>query len=63
MPDPDEKPRERETMGFERPMNLVWLALLFIVTGALWSLRAAVILLVVLIAATVIGMLVRRGKT
>lgn len=61
MPD-EQNPRERETMGFERPLNLLWLALLFIVTGALWSWRAALVLLVLLVAATTIGMLLRRGN-
>ena len=61
--DPRNAREQRERMGFERPMNVVWLALLFVATGALWSWRAAVVLLVLLIAATTIGMLVRRGKT
>jgi hypothetical protein len=58
----EREPKGRETMGFERPMNFVWLALLFVATGALWSWRAAVILLVLLIAATVIGGRLRRDK-
>lgn len=61
--DPERDSKARETMGFERPMNLLWLALLFVGTWALWSWRAAAILLVLLIAATAIGMRLRRGKT
>ena len=60
---PEREKGPRETMGFERPMNLVWLALLFLATWALWSWRAALVLLVLLVAATAIGMRLRRGKT
>ena len=61
--DTEQNSKERETMGFERPMNLLWLALLFAATWAMWSWRAALILLVLLIAATAIGVRLRRGKT
>jgi hypothetical protein len=50
-------------MGFERPMNLLWLLLLFAATWAFWSLRAALVLLVLLIAATLIGMRIRRKQS
>jgi hypothetical protein len=61
--EPEREKGPRETMGFERPMNLVWLALLFVGTWALWSWQAALVLLVLLIAATAIGVRLRRGKT
>jgi hypothetical protein len=64
MPDDiEQNPKPRERMGFERPMNFVWLLLLFAATWALWSWQAAVILLMLLIAATAIGVKLRRGKT
>jgi hypothetical protein len=61
--DPDPQHAPRQTMGFERPMNLLWLLLLFAATWAFWSLRAALVLLVLLIAATLIGMRIRRKQS
>jgi len=60
--EPSAHQKPRETMGFERPLNLLWLALLFLATWALWSFRAASILLLLLIAATITGMLLRRRR-
>ena len=51
-----------EIMGFARPMNALWLALLFAVTWAFWSLRAALMLLGLLIIATVVSVLLRRNQ-
>jgi hypothetical protein len=48
-------------MGYARPMNALWLAILFFFTWALWSLRAAVILLVLMIVATILGIVFRRS--
>jgi hypothetical protein len=42
-------------------MNALWLAILFFFTWALWSLRAAVILLVLMIVATILGVVFRRS--
>ncbi|MGB8541405.1 MAG: hypothetical protein WCD49_07180 [Candidatus Acidiferrales bacterium] len=53
--------KRAEIMGYMRPMNALWLALLFFFTWALWSLRAAVILLVLMIVATILGIVFRRG--
>ena len=50
-----------EIMGYARPMNALWLALLFLVTWALWSLRAALILLGLMIATTILGVIFRRS--
>ncbi len=62
----DPKPSEpidkrAEIMGYARPMNALWLAILFFFTWALWSLRAAVILLVLMIVATILGVVFRRS--
>jgi len=50
-------------MGFERPLNALWLALLFVATWALWSLRAAAILLGLMILATIAGVWLRRKNS
>jgi hypothetical protein len=50
-----------EIMGYARPMNALWLALLFLVTWALWSLRAALILLGLMIVLTILGIVFRRS--
>lgn len=63
MAETERNPKQRETMGFERPMNLVWLALLFVGTWAMWSWQAAAILLGLFIAATAIGARFGRDKT
>jgi hypothetical protein len=47
-------------MGYARPMNALWLAVLFAATWAFWSLSAAFILLGLLIAATVLGFFFRK---
>ena len=61
-PKPSEPSEKRaEIMGYARPMNALWLALLFLVTWALWSLRAALILLGLMIVATILGMVFRRS--
>ena len=62
----DPKPRElsdkrAEIMGYARPMNALWLAILFFATWALWSLRAAAILLGLMIVATILGIVFRRS--
>lgn len=53
--------KRAEIMGYARPMNAFWLALLFLVTWALWSLRAALILLGLMIVATILGIVFRRN--
>ena len=64
----EEEPKRRESgdkraeiMGYARPMNALWLAILFFVTWALWSLRAAAILLGLMIVATILGIVFRRS--
>jgi hypothetical protein len=52
--------KRAEIMGYARPMNALWLAILFFVTWALWSLRAAAILLGLMIVATILGIVFRR---
>ena len=49
-------------MGFARPMNALWLALLFAATWAFWSLRAAFVLLGLLIVATILSFVFRRNQ-
>jgi hypothetical protein len=49
-------------MGFARPMNALWLALLFAATWAFWSLRAALVLLGLLIVATIASVLLRSNQ-
>ena len=53
--------KRAEIMGYARPVNALWLAILFFVTWALWSLRAAAILLGLMIAATILGIVFRRS--
>ncbi len=62
-PEPTENQKPRETMGFERPLNALWLALLFVATWAVWSLRAAAILLGLMIVATIAGVWLRRKNS
>jgi hypothetical protein len=54
--------KRQEMMGFARPMNALWLALLFAATWAFWSLRAALVLLGLLIVATVVSFLFRSNQ-
>jgi hypothetical protein len=60
--EPERDDKKSEIMGFARPMNVLWLALLFAVTWAFWSLRAALILLGLLIAATILGVFLRKNQ-
>jgi len=50
-------------MGYMRPMNALWLGLLFVATWLMWSLRAALILLGLMIAATILGVILRRPQS
>jgi hypothetical protein len=66
----DEEPKRTESsdkraeiMGYMRPMNALWLALLFVATWLMWSLRAALILLGLMIAATILGVILRRPES
>jgi hypothetical protein len=52
-----------EIMGYMRPMNALWLGLLFVATWLMWSLRAALILLGLMIAATILGVILRRPQS
>jgi hypothetical protein len=62
-PKPSEPSDKRaEIMGYARPMNALWLAILFFATWALWSLRAAAILLGLMIVATILGIIFRRSS-
>ena len=49
-------------MGFQRPLNILLLVVLFIATCFLWSLRSAAILLGLLVVATLISVWARRKK-
>ena len=60
--EPGDGEKRPEMMGFARPMNALWLALLFAATWAFWSLRAALVLLGLLIVATVVSMLLRSNQ-
>jgi len=57
----DQKPAE--TLGFQRPLNILLLIVLFIATTFLWSFRAAAMLLGLLIVATLISVWVRKKKS
>jgi len=57
----NEKPPE--TMGFQRPLNILLLIALFMATAFLWSLRAAILLLGLLLVATLLSVWVRRKKS
>ena len=52
-----------ETLGFQRPLNILLLIVLFIATAFLWSLRVAAILLCLLIVATLISVWMRKKKS
>ncbi len=60
--EPGGSEKRPELMGFARPMNALWLALLFAATWAFWSLRAALVLLGLLIVATVVSVLLRSNQ-
>jgi hypothetical protein len=60
--DPGRDDKKSEIMGFARPMNALWLALLFAATWAFWSLRAALVLLGLLIVATILSFVFRRNQ-
>jgi hypothetical protein len=60
--DPGRDGKKPEIMGFARPMNALWLALLFAATWAFWSLRAALVLLGLLILATILSFVFRRNQ-
>jgi hypothetical protein len=60
--DPSRDDKKSEIMGFARPMNALWLALLFAATWAFWSLRAALVLLGLLIVATILSFVFRRNQ-
>jgi hypothetical protein len=57
----DQKPAE--TLGFQRPLNILLLIVLFIATTFLWSLRVAAILLALLVVATLISVWMRKKKS
>lgn len=54
--------KKRELMGYERPLNAVWIALLIAATWIFWSFRAAAVLFGLFVAATVVGIWVQRRK-
>ena len=60
--EPGRDGKKSEIMGYARPMNALWLALLFAATWAFWSLRAAFVLLGLLIAATILGFFFRKKQ-
>jgi hypothetical protein len=57
----DEK-KPKTIMGYERPLNALWIALLIVATWIFWSLRAAAILFTLFVAATVVGIWSQRRK-
>ena len=57
----NEKPPE--TMGFQRPLNILLLIVLFTATAFFWSLRAAILLLGLLLVATLLSVWLRRKKS
>jgi hypothetical protein len=60
-PSRNEKPPE--TMGFQRPLNILLLIVLFMATTFLWSLRVAILLLGLLVVATLLSVWARRKKS
>jgi hypothetical protein len=60
---PESSDKRAEIMGYMRPMNALWLGLLFVATWLMWSLRAALILLGLMIAATILGVILRRPQS
>ena len=62
-PQPSQNEKPAETLGFQRPLNILLLIVLFIATAFLWSLRVAAILLALLIVATLISVWMRKKKS
>jgi hypothetical protein len=62
-PQPNQNEKPAETLGFQRPLNILLLIVLFIATTFLWSLRVAAILLALLIVSTLISVWVRKKKS
>jgi hypothetical protein len=60
--EPGRSDKKSEIMGYARPMNALYLALLFAATWAFWSLRAALILLGLLIVATALSVFLRKNQ-
>lgn len=60
--EPGHDDKRSEIMGYMRPMNALWLALLFAVTWATWSLRVALILLGLLVVSTFLAVRLRRDR-
>jgi hypothetical protein len=58
----DRHEKRREAMGYERPLNAVWIALLVVATWIFWSFRAAAILFGLFVTATLVGVWVQRRK-
>ncbi len=59
--EPAREDKRSEIMGYMRPMNAFWLALLFAATWAFWSLRAALISLGLLVVSTLLTLRFRRN--
>jgi hypothetical protein len=62
-PQPSQNEKPAETLGFQRPLNILLPIVLFIATAFLWSLRVAAILLALLIVATLISVWMRKKKS
>jgi hypothetical protein len=62
-PQSNQNERPTETLGFQRPLNILLLIVLFIATTFLWSFRVAAILLALLIVATLISVWMRKKKS
>jgi hypothetical protein len=62
-PQPNQNEKPAETLGFQRPLNILLLIVLFIATGFLWSFRVAAILLALLVVATLISVWIRKKKS
>ena len=60
--EPGHDDKRSEIRGYMRPMNALWLALLFAVTWATWSLRVALILLGLLVVSTLLAVRLRRDR-
>lgn len=54
--EPGQDHKRSQIMGYMRPINALWLALLFATTWAFWSLRAALILLGLLFVSTLLAL-------
>jgi hypothetical protein len=62
-PPPNQNEKPGETLGFQRPLNILLLIFLFIATTFLWSFRVAAILLALLVVATLISVWMRKKKS